>query len=65
MATGAYQLLVEQDDIWLLASSEAGFCHATASLLQMIPAGPSHLADAAYRIPMVEIFDAPHFEHRG
>ena len=65
MATGAYQLLVEQDDIWLLASSEAGFCHATASLLQMIPAGPSHLADAAYRVPMVEICDAPHFEHRG
>ena len=65
LAVGAYQLLVEQDDIWLIASSEAGFCHATASLLQLLPPKPNHLADAAYRIPMVEISDAPHFEHRG
>ncbi|MDV5171631.1 beta-N-acetylhexosaminidase [Photobacterium rosenbergii] len=65
LAEGAYQLLVEQDDIWLLASSEAGFCHATSSLLQLIPPEPSHHADAAYQIPMVEISDAPHFGHRG
>ena len=65
LADGAYKLLVEQDDIWLLASSVSGFCHATASLLQLIPPQPNHCADAAYRIPMVEISDAPHFEHRG
>lgn len=65
LAPGAYQLLVEPDDIWLIASSESGFCHATATLLQMIPAKTSHQPDAAYRIPMAEVSDAPHFGHRG
>ncbi|PSU31959.1 beta-N-acetylhexosaminidase [Photobacterium lutimaris] len=65
LADGAYQLLVEQDDIWLIASTETGFSHATASLLQLLPPYPSHQADTTYRIPMVEICDAPHFSHRG
>ncbi|KHT61504.1 beta-hexosaminidase [Photobacterium gaetbulicola] len=65
LAEGAYQLLVEQDDIWLLASSKAGFCHATSSLLQLLPSQPNHRAETARRLPMVEISDAPHFGHRG
>ncbi|MCQ1058944.1 beta-N-acetylhexosaminidase [Photobacterium sp. ZSDE20] len=65
LADSAYQLLVEQDDIWLMASTESGFSHATASLLQLLPSQPSHQADMAYHIPMVEICDEPHFAHRG
>lgn len=65
MAEGAYHLLIEPDHIWLQAGSASGFVHATSSLLQLIPAMPSHQADAAYILPMVEIQDQPHYAHRG
>lgn len=62
---GAYKLLVEWDHIWLQAGSEAGFCHATASLIQLLPNAASHSAHAACLLPMVEIEDAPHYGYRG
>ncbi|MFC1507823.1 family 20 glycosylhydrolase, partial [Pseudomonadota bacterium] len=65
MAEGAYRLLVEQDNIWLQASSKSGFTHATSSLLQLLPANPEHYAAAAYSIPMVDIQDQPHYPYRG
>jgi len=65
LAEGAYCLLIEQDHIWLQASSESGFAHATSSLLQLIPASPSHQAQVAYTVPMVEITDQPNYQYRG
>ncbi|RWX54234.1 beta-N-acetylhexosaminidase [Photobacterium chitinilyticum] len=65
LADGAYCLLVEPDHIWLQAGSESGFVHATASLLQLIPASPAHQVQAAYMIPMVEIQDQPNYQYRG
>ncbi|MGF1685518.1 beta-N-acetylhexosaminidase [Photobacterium japonica] len=62
---GAYHLLIEQEHIWLQAGSEAGFAHAVASLLQLIPVQPSHQVQAAYMLPMVEVQDAPHYGYRG
>ncbi|MGF1757756.1 beta-N-acetylhexosaminidase [Photobacterium sagamiensis] len=65
MAEGAYRLLIEQNNIWLQASSKSGFTHATSSLLQLLPANPEHHAVAAYSIPMVDINDRPHYQYRG
>ncbi|MGR5311527.1 beta-N-acetylhexosaminidase [Photobacterium damselae subsp. damselae] len=65
LAPSQYRLLVESDHIWLQASDKAGFVHATASLLQLLPTEPSHNADAAYTIPMVEIEDHPIYHYRG
>lgn len=65
LADGAYCILVEHNHIWLQASSESGFVHATATLLQMIPAKPTHQVQAAYTIPMVEIQDQPNYQYRG
>lgn len=65
LGEGAYRLLVEQDHIWLQAGSESGFAHATASLLQLIPASPGHQAQTAYTIPMVQIIDQPNYRYRG
>lgn len=65
MAEGAYHLLVESDHIWLEASSAAGFSHATASLLQLLPTQPLHQIESLLSIPMVEIHDQPHYGHRG
>ncbi|MCW8330134.1 beta-N-acetylhexosaminidase [Photobacterium sp. SDRW27] len=65
LAEGAYCLLIEQDNIWLQASSESGFVHATSSLLQLIPAAPAHQVHAAYSVPMVEIADRPNYQYRG
>ena len=65
MDEGAYHLLIEPEHVWLQAGSTSGFAHATSSLLQLIPAVPSHQADVAYALPMVDIRDQPHYTHRG
>ncbi|MEH6533352.1 MAG: beta-N-acetylhexosaminidase [Photobacterium frigidiphilum] len=65
LINGAYHLLVEQDDIWLQASTESGFVNAASSLLQLLPTAPRHDASAAYVIPMVEIEDQPYYAYRG
>lgn len=65
LAEGAYNLLVEQDHIWLQAGSESGFVHATASLLQLLSPSPTHQVQAAFAIPMVEITDRPYYSYRG
>ncbi|MGF1786616.1 beta-N-acetylhexosaminidase [Photobacterium swingsii] len=58
-----YHLLIEEEHIWLQASTAAGFVHATASLLQLLPLHSEH--QACYRVPMVEITDHPHHSYRG
>ncbi|MEI8596573.1 beta-N-acetylhexosaminidase [Photobacterium sp. Hal280] len=65
LAEGAYHMLVEHDHIWLEASSAAGFSHATASLLQLLPAQPAHQIEHSLSVPMVEINDQPQYGHRG
>ncbi|MGF1699747.1 beta-N-acetylhexosaminidase [Photobacterium makurazakiensis] len=65
LSDGEYSVLVEAENIWLQANSAAGFTHATATLLQLIPTTLSHQAQAAYHIPMIEVHDAPHYHYRG
>ncbi|MGF1834130.1 beta-N-acetylhexosaminidase [Photobacterium sanguinicancri] len=58
-----YHILIEEDHIWVQASTAAGFTHATASLLQLIPLDAD--SQSSYTIPMVEITDQPHHNYRG
>ncbi|MGF1693393.1 beta-N-acetylhexosaminidase [Photobacterium kagoshimensis] len=58
-----YHLLIEEDHIWLQASTPAGFVHATASLLQLLPLHAD--SQLNYSVPMVEITDQPHHHYRG
>ncbi|OAN14098.1 beta-hexosaminidase [Photobacterium jeanii] len=63
LAASSYHLLVEQQEIWLQASDAAGFVHATASLLQLLPLTAE--PQGHYAIPMVDINDHPHHGYRG
>ncbi|MDO6704847.1 beta-N-acetylhexosaminidase [Photobacterium sp. 1_MG-2023] len=65
LAEGAYHLLIEAEAIWLEASSAAGFSHATASLLQLLPTQPVHQVEHQITLPMVDIQDQPQYGHRG
>lgn len=61
----AYELTVTSEGATLEAADEAGFLHAVATLLQLLPAQPVNDRDAAWRLPGVRIGDAPRFGYRG
>lgn len=61
----AYTLVIDTSGITLSANSVVGFIHATASLLQCIPAMPAHSKQNVYPIHAVEIHDKPRFAYRG
>ncbi|MEJ2765404.1 beta-N-acetylhexosaminidase [Photobacterium sp. MCCC 1A19761] len=65
LTEGAYLLEVTPNTIWLRAGSAAGFTHATASLLQLIPTTPAHHVQASYLLPAVSISDQPNYHYRG
>lgn len=60
-----YRLSVKPSGILLSASDEAGFTHAVATLLQLLPNQASHRHYFAYAIHSVEIEDHPRFNYRG
>nr|WP_086939196.1 beta-N-acetylhexosaminidase [Thaumasiovibrio occultus] len=61
--SGAYELLVEPEAIWLSAADDAGFFAGIASLLQLIPATPNE--GGGFQLPCAEIKDQPRFDYRG
>ncbi len=54
----SYRLLIEEQDIWLEASTHQGFCRATATLLQLFE-------DHDDALPMLNIEDHPNYGYRG
>ncbi len=61
----AYELSVTPEGALLEAADAAGFLHAAATLLQLLPARPLNDRDDAWRLPGVRISDAPRFGYRG
>ncbi|MFC3283731.1 beta-N-acetylhexosaminidase [Litchfieldella rifensis] len=61
----SYELVVEPDSVCLTAADAAGFLHAAATLLQLLPARPMNDRDAAWSLPCVRITDGPRFAYRG
>lgn len=61
----AYELTVMDDGVCLEAGDGAGFQHAAATLLQLLPARPLNDRDAAWCLPGVRIVDGPSFAYRG
>ncbi len=61
----AYELSVTPEGARLEAGDEAGFLHAAATLMQLLPAHPVNDRDAAWCLPSVRISDAPRFGYRG
>ncbi|MCC5860069.1 MAG: beta-N-acetylhexosaminidase [Ectothiorhodospiraceae bacterium] len=60
-----YALLVQPGSVLLESGDAAGFTHAAATLLQLLPASPLNSRDAAWSLPCVRIADAPRFGYRG
>ncbi|WP_434356897.1 beta-N-acetylhexosaminidase [Parasalinivibrio latis] len=65
LKAGAYILNVARDHIDVFADSHEGFVAAVSTLLQLLPAYPSHRAEASYVMPCVTIEDKPRFAYRG
>lgn len=60
-----YRLSVTPQIIFLYAKNQAGFIHASATLLQLLPSKPSHKYQFAYAISCVDIEDSPRYDYRG
>jgi len=56
----SYRLTVSPDRILLAASTDLGVLHGFETVLQLVEAGPE-----GYRVPCVQIEDAPRFTWRG
>lgn len=68
LAAEAYRLSVAPTGIRIAASSVAGFFYATQSIRQLLPPaidGKQSAGQQEWRIPALEIEDAPRFEYRG
>lgn len=68
MESEAYQLLVTESHISLLASSAVGLFYAIQTLRQLLPLvleNASASTDALWQIPVVSINDEPRFAWRG
>lgn len=65
LAPSSYHLNVKPTEVLLSASDAAGFTHAVATLLQLLPVQATHRHYCAYSIPCVEIEDNPRFSYRG
>jgi hexosaminidase len=61
LVEGGYQLTVSALNIIIKASSETGFIHAVATLLQLVKSD----AEGQYAVSCVEISDKPRFAYRG
>lgn len=61
----SYRLRIEPERIHISASDHEGFCHAIATLLQLLPAQPVCHCDVAWTLPCVFIEDSPRFQYRG
>lgn len=64
---GAYRIEVDQG-VRVCAGDAAGWCHAAATLHQLLPPwthGPAPLPGAELSLPRVTIADAPRFSWRG
>ncbi len=57
---GGYELLIERDQILILASDNSGRFNALQSLFQILPTNGN-----TFKIPAVHIKDAPRFPYRG
>jgi len=57
-----YNLSVKKENIQLTVKSKRGVSHVFSTLKQLLFLNES---EGAYRIPVMEVLDAPTFEHRG
>ncbi|WP_022940792.1 beta-N-acetylhexosaminidase [Psychromonas hadalis] len=61
LSKSEYQLTINSSNIKIKASSEVGFIHAVATLLQLV----KPQKDNQYSVACVEINDKPRFDYRG